>query len=248
MPDFLRGLPIFEKVPDEWLAQLAASVEEKSLGPNSIVFRKDDPCDGLYVVSRGGVVVRNEVVGQPIERVRDLGPGDVFGEAEALDGMPRQHSARTLGPTTLYKIPEEALLNFLRSHPDVELTLRAPVVRRKTAKMRALLAPASRKEPRIWVDRDVLLTLDGGEQLTMRLENLSTGGACLSFAPDGWRVTHILSFAMGVESNPELLRVSGWVRWRLGHTVGVAFDGAGPALRRRIQQALRELVPADLEL
>lgn len=238
----LKRVRLFEGLPDEWLAELEASAEEKSFEPNTIVFRKDEECDGLYVVSRGGVVVRNEVIGQPIERVRALGPGDVFGEIEALDGSPRQFSARTLGATIVYRIPEEALLEILNRHPEIEINLRAPVPRRRTARMHALMAPASRMEPRIWVDQEVLLTLEDGERLGLRLENLSSGGACLSPAPQGWRVRHALSFAMGTEDKPELLRVSGAVRWRVGECVGIAFEGAGPALRRRVQEVLRELL------
>jgi CRP-like cAMP-binding protein len=240
---FFKRLAVFEGIAEEWLVQLASSAEERSFGPNSIVFRKDDPCDGLYVISRGGVVVRNEVVGQPIERVRELGPGDLFGESEAFDGTPRRFSARTLGATTVYRIPEEPLLSFLQDHPEIEIQLRAPVVRRRAARQHALLAPASRMEPRIWIDREVVVTLDDGHRLELKLENLSTGGACLSAAPDEWRVTKILSFALGTPIRPELLKVSGAVRWRLGDAVGISFDGAGPALRRRIERAVRELVP-----
>lgn len=243
LQSLFKRVAVFEGLPDEWVAELSAASEERSFDGNSIVFRKDDPCDGLYVVSRGGVVVRDEVVGQPIERVRALGPGDVFGEVEALDAVPRQFSARTLGPTVVYRIPEEPLLQLLKRHPEIEISLRAPVPRRRTARRHALMAPASRMEPRIWIDRDVLLTLEHGERIGLRLENLSTGGACLSPAPEDWRVRKPLRFALGTESKPELLRVSGAVRWRLGGAVGVAFDGAGPALRRRIHDALSELLP-----
>jgi CRP-like cAMP-binding protein len=241
----LKRVAVFEGLPDEWLAELEATGEERSFDPNTIVFRKDEECDGLYVVVKGGVVVRNEVIGQPIERVRALGPGEVFGEIEALDGSPRQFSARTLGATVVYRIPEESLLAILKRHPEIEINLRAPVPRRRKARMNALMAPASRMEPRIWVDREVCLTLEDGEQFGLRLENLSSGGACLSPAPDGWRVRKPLRFAMGTEDRPELLRVTGAVRWRLGDCVGVAFDGAGPALRRRVQEVLRLLLPEE---
>jgi CRP-like cAMP-binding protein len=239
----LKRVAAFERLPDEWLAELEATAEERSYDANTIVFRKDEECDGLYVVSRGGVVVRNEVIGQPIERVRALGPGEVFGEVEALDGSPRQFSARTLGATVVYRIPEKPLLEILKRHPEIEIGLRAPMPRRRTARMHALMAPASRMEPRIWIDREVFVTLDDGERLGLRLENLSSGGACLSQAPAGWRVRKPLRFAMGTEDNPDLLRVSGAVRWRLGECVGIAFDGAGPALRRRVEKVLRELLP-----
>jgi CRP-like cAMP-binding protein len=239
-----KRVTVFEGLPDEWLAELERAAEERSFEPNSIVYRKDDECDGLYVISYGGVVVRREEIGQPIERVRALGPGDVFGQVEALECVPRQFSARTLGSTLVYRIPEEPLLDLLRKYPDIEISLRAPVARRRAVRMNALMAPASRMEPRIWVDREVLLTLENGERLELRLENLSSGGACLSPAPESWRVRTPLSFVLGTESKPELLRISGAVRWRLGEAVGVSFDGAGPALRRRIQEVLRELLPS----
>ena len=239
----LKRVRLFEGLPDEWLAELEATAEEKSFEPNTIVFRKDEECDGLYVVSRGGVVVRNEVIGQPIERVRALGPGEVFGEIEALDGSPRQFSARTLGATVVHRIPERSLLEILERHPEIEINLRAPLPRRRTARMHALMAPASRMEPRIWVDQEILLTLEDGERFGLRLENLSSGGACLSPAPHGWLVRKPLRFALGTEDKPELLRVTGAVRWRLGDCVGISFDGAGPALRRRVQEVLRELLP-----
>jgi len=239
----LKKVTVFEGLPDEWLAELEAKAEEKKFEPNTIVFRKDEECDGLYVVVRGGVVVRNEVIGQPIERVRALGPGDVFGEIEALDGSPRQFSARTLGATVVYRIPEEPLLEILKRHPEIEINLRAPVPRRRTARMHALMAPASRMEPRIWVDQEVYLTLEDGERFGLHLENLSSGGACFSPAPEGWRLRQPLRFVLGTEDKPDLLRGSGVVRWRLGECVGIAFDGAGPALRRRVQEVLRELLP-----
>jgi CRP-like cAMP-binding protein len=242
MESLFKRVAVFEGLPADRLAELAAAGEEKRFEPNSIVFRKDDPCDGLYVVSAGGVVVRNEVAGQPIERVRALGPGDVFGETEALDAVPRQFSARTLGPTVVYRIPKEPLLTLLKRHPEVELSLRAPVPRRRMASLHARMAPASRMEPRIWVDRNVLLTLEDGQRIELRLENLSSGGACLSPAPAGWRVRKPLRFTLGTQDEPELLRLTGAVRWRLGGAVGIAFDGAGPALRRRVQQALREIL------
>ena len=66
------ALHVIEVKTNGPVAELSAASEERSFDGNSLVFRKDDPCDGLYVVSRGGVVVRNEVCGRPLERVRSL--------------------------------------------------------------------------------------------------------------------------------------------------------------------------------
>lgn len=220
------------------LARLEHHLEEKRLGTNEIVFRQGDPCDGLYVVAGGGVVIRSETPGRPVERIRDLRPGEVFGETAALLDAPRRFAARTVGETVLWKIPQDLVLELV-GDPAFDASLPSLMVRRRPAARRqSFAAPWSRKEPRIWVDREVQLTLDHGEKVRAHLENLSAGGACLLAAPDSWQVAQHLSLAVGIEGKPNLLRIRGIVRWRQGRSVGLAFDGDGPAHRRRVDAAL----------
>jgi CRP-like cAMP-binding protein len=238
----LAGVPMFRDLGEERLAHLERRLEEKCFGPNEVVFREGDPCDGLYVVARGGVVIRSETPGRPIERLRDLRPGEVFGETAALLDTNRRFAARTVGETILWKIPQEHVRELV-CDPAAEPVLPSLMTRRRLARRQAFAAPWTHKEPRIWVDREVQLTLDQGEKVRVRIENLSGGGACLLEAPEGWRVSQRLGFSLGVDGKPDLLRVRGTVRWRHGGSVGVAFDGDGPAHRRRIAAVLRVLAP-----
>ena len=238
----LAGVPMFRGLGEERLAHLERRLEEKSFGPNEVVFRQGGPCDGLYVVARGGVVIRSETPGRPIERLRDLRPGEVFGETAALLDSNRRFAARTVGETTLWKIPQEHVRELVLD-PAVEPVLPSWMARRRPARRQTFASPWTRKEPRIWVDREVQLFLDHGEKIRVRLENLSGGGACLLAAPEGWRVSQRLGFSLGVDGKPDLLRVRGTVRWRHEGSVGVAFEGDGPAHRRRVEAALRVLAP-----
>jgi CRP-like cAMP-binding protein len=240
LESLLKSLSAFQDLTQERLRRLEDCLEEKSFGPNEVVFRQDDPFDGLYIVARGGVVIRSEVPGFPMERVRDVVPGELFGEMEATDSGRRLFAARTLGDTVVQRISQERVRELLED-PALEPLIRALVARRRGAARRAA---STRGEPRIWLDRDVLVTLDEGETLRLRLENLSWSGACFGKAPDRWRVTQPLHFALGAGENgesPSLLRASGAVRWRQGRCAGVSFDGVGPVLRRRVAQALRKL-------
>ncbi|HSN88262.1 MAG TPA: cyclic nucleotide-binding domain-containing protein [Thermoanaerobaculia bacterium] len=234
---------MFQTLGAERLASLERGLEEKHLGPNEIVFRQGDPCDGLYIVAQGGVVVRSEISGAPIERIRDLRAGDVFGESGALLEAPRSFAARTVGPTVLWKISQEHVRD-LAADPELDDFFGTLVARRRPTRQRAYAAPWTRREPRIWMDRDVVLSLDQTDPVRARLENLSPGGACLAAAPEGWQVRQRVSFRLGTDGHPELLPVRGAVRWREGARVGVAFTGDGPAHRRRVAAAMRELVPA----
>lgn len=233
---------MFQTLGEERLASLERGLEEKHLGPNEIVFRQGDPCDGLYVVAEGGVVIRSEIIGAPVERVRDLRAGEVFGESGALLETPRSFAARTVGPTVLWKISQEHVRD-LAADPTLESFFGALVARRRPTRQRAFAAPWTRREPRIWMDRDVVLTSEQTGPVRARLENLSAGGACLAAAPDGWQVKQRVSFLLGTDASPDLLRVRGAVRWREGACVGVAFTGDGPAHRRRVAAAMRELAP-----
>lgn len=241
----LDAFAVFAGVSPERLALLAAQCEEKSFSANQLVFRRGDRCDGLWAVSAGGVVLRTEVPGQAIDRLVDVGPGEVFGEGEVLEEAPRHLTARALGSTTLVRIPEAPLRELFLEYSAVETHLRMLGVRRRSARVRAMLAPSSRREPRIWVDRDVWITLGGrGESHRVRLVDLSNSGTCISRAPADWIAGRELSFGLGTLDKPGLLQVRGIVRWRSDNTVGIAFEESGPALRRRIEQALRELVPS----
>jgi hypothetical protein len=242
----LAEVPMFRGLGQERLALLEHHLEERRLGSNEVVFRRGDPCDGLYVVARGGVVIRSETPGSPVERIRDVRPGEVFGETGALLDTSRRFAARTVGETVLWKIPQD-LVQELLADPALETLLPSLMARRRPALWRSLAAaPWTRKEPRIWVDREVQLSLDHGEKVRVHLENLSAGGACILAAPEGWQVAQRLGLGLGVQGRPDLLRVRGIVRWRQGGSVGLAFDGDGPAHRRRVAEALRVLAPTAL--
>ena len=238
----LAGVPMFRVLGQEQIARLERHLEEKHLGSNEIVFRQGDPCDGVYVVAHGGVVIRSETPGRPVERIRDLRPGEVFGETAALLGTPRPFAARTVGETVLWRIPHEMVWELVTA-PALEALLPSLMTRRRPVRQRSFAAPWTRKEPRIWVDREVQLTLDHGEKVQAHLENLSAGGACLLAAPERWQVAQRLGLSVGIDGRPDLLRVRGRIRWRQGCTVGLIFDDDGPAHRRRIADALRVLAP-----
>jgi CRP-like cAMP-binding protein len=237
----LRGLPVFAGVEEERLDRLAAHLRERTCRANEVVYRNGDPCDGLYIVVHGAILLRTEVPGQPIDRVFDLGAGEIFGEEE-LDGKPRALAARALGATALWHLPLEPLRELFREHPFVETLLRALGVRRRSSRLRARLAPSSRREPRIWVDRPVMVAV-GGERVGVRLEDLSPGGACFSAVPESWTPGRRLDLSLGIAGRPDLLQAQGTVRWHENGSAGLEFEPGGPAWKRRVEQALRELVP-----
>ncbi len=241
---FLRQVAIFEQVDDASLAALAAGAEAKELVASTVVFQAGDLCDGLYLVRRGVVALRHLAVGQPIERVRDHGPGEPFGESEVLDGTRRQFQARTVGAASLVRLPQEPFWSFLDHHPQVERRLRTLAIYQRTVRLHSLLAPSTRRDPRIRVDREARLRLGAGPAALVRVEDLSHGGACLSAAPDTWRPGDLVRFALELDGHPDLLEVEARVRWRMRDLVGLVFEGGASARKvpRQVDRALRVLL------
>ncbi|HEV2847069.1 MAG TPA: cyclic nucleotide-binding domain-containing protein [Thermoanaerobaculia bacterium] len=223
------------------LARLSSGLKEEVYDPNEVIYRTGDACDGLYVVTAGGVLLRNETPGQPVDRVLDVALGEVFGEMEVMEGAPRRLTARALGSAAVVWLPLESLRELMREHSIIETVLRTLSVRRQTSRARALLAPSNRREPRIWVNRDVVVQMDRGQSHRVRLVDLSNSGACISGAPSEWRADAPVIFSLGIGSRTDLLQVRGFVRWRRESTVGLSFDAPGSGHRRRVEQVLREL-------
>ncbi len=65
--------------------------------------------------------------------------------------------------------------------------LRTLSIYRRTERLHALLAPSTRRDPRIRLDREVEMRQAGGRPITARLEDLSHGGACQNAAPKATR-------------------------------------------------------------
>ena len=55
--EYLRRLPLFSRLPDSELAELADRVRTKSFKRGEMIFRKDDPGTHLYMVLEGGVKI-----------------------------------------------------------------------------------------------------------------------------------------------------------------------------------------------
>jgi CRP-like cAMP-binding protein len=240
-PSALAAQPIFARADRERLAVLERQLEERRLPAGAVVFHRGDPGDAIFLLASGGVSILHDVVGEPIERVRDLGSGELFGEMEVIEGTRRMFTARTWLPTTLARIAAEPFLDFLAANPPVEVALRALVIQRRTSRLRAVLAPATRREPRIRMDLPVWLALPGGHGHRARLEDLSPGGACLSGVPAAWTEGMEVAFNLGTDRRPDLLPVIATIRWRRADAAGLAFQSPD---RRRVERALAELLAA----
>ena len=119
--DSLSRIPLFQRLTPEELEQLAAEVDQVKFDPDETIFNEQDKGDALYVVEAGSV--RIWVLDEDVEPVtlKELGPGEFFGELAVLDRGPRSTNATAIEETTLHRLSSDDFQAFLMKHPDVAI-------------------------------------------------------------------------------------------------------------------------------
>ncbi len=87
------------------------------------VYLPGDPAQAVYLVTEGRVKISNWARNGKEVTFAIVGPGDLFGELEALEGTSRETCAEALDEVTLAVVARDEFLAHLRRHPDVALEL-----------------------------------------------------------------------------------------------------------------------------
>jgi len=110
---FLGSHPPFDGVGADELARVAAVTEIEAFSGGKTIFSEGTgPVEYLRVVRAGSVEVLHE--GQVLDL---LGPGELFGHASMLSGLPTGFEARAAEDTRCYRIPAD-VVGALLARPD----------------------------------------------------------------------------------------------------------------------------------
>jgi CBS domain-containing protein len=111
---FLGSYPPFDAVDGDELARIAAATETEVSPRGKAIFPQGaGPVGHVWVVRSGSVEVVYD------GRVLDLlGPGELFGHASMISGLPTGFEARAAEDTVCYRIPSDVIRPLL-AQPDV---------------------------------------------------------------------------------------------------------------------------------
>jgi MFS transporter/cyclic nucleotide-binding protein len=109
--ELLRGVPIFELLPDPSLEQLAAELRPVEVAPGDEVIRQGERGDRFYIVSTGELDVTVDEL-----RVGTLGPGDFFGEIALVRDVPRTAGVRARSGARLYALARDEFVAAVTGH------------------------------------------------------------------------------------------------------------------------------------
>ena len=115
--DRLLGLPFFQGLGSEALARVAAGVSEVDASGGSVIFRRGEPCRGLYIVDSGQVKLALATSHGSEKVVELVGPGGCFGGSSIFLDRPHVFTAETLTDTRLVMVTKAAVLAELERTP-----------------------------------------------------------------------------------------------------------------------------------
>jgi hypothetical protein len=116
----LEGCDLFESVGEGTLEELAGAAEEVAVAAGDVVVVEGEAADAFYVIEEGTYAVTATGAGDA--PLRDLGPGDWFGEIGLIEGIPRTATVTARTPGRLLRVDGEAFVTTLsRARPSAAL-------------------------------------------------------------------------------------------------------------------------------
>jgi len=122
---FLKKIPLFEAVPENYLISLAKIARSVSLQGGEILFQQGEQGDAMYLICRGSISV--QVNGIEVNRMHE---GDCLGEMALLDGTPRSASCIAREDSELLRISGSDFETVVRSQTSVVLAMLRTLARR----------------------------------------------------------------------------------------------------------------------
>ena len=122
---FLQNVDVFEAVPTEQLAYLAAIAEEVTYLSGDPIYEVDQESDALYLVLEGKVRLHRDG-----EEITTAGAKEAFGTWALFDDEPRVATSTAVEDCRLLRIDREDFLELLSDHVEITQGVFKTIVRR----------------------------------------------------------------------------------------------------------------------
>ena len=126
--ELIKGIPLFAHLSRKELLEVASLADEIDFPAGKEIIREGERgreffvlIDGSAEVTRGG------------QRIATYTRGDFTGEIAVIARIPRTATVKTLEPTRVLVITDQALRNLLRKMPDMQLKVLQAVAERLVA-------------------------------------------------------------------------------------------------------------------
>jgi CRP/FNR family cyclic AMP-dependent transcriptional regulator len=115
---FVRGVPIFKELRDDFLVRLASVMDELSFPAQHTIFTQGQEGRSLYIVVSGRVRVH---IGE--QELAQLEQGACFGEMSLFDAEPRSASVTTLDSCECLMLTQQQLYDAIEETPGIAVNI-----------------------------------------------------------------------------------------------------------------------------
>src|SRR4051812_33509941 len=109
---WLKSVDLFSELSTRQLKRIAAGAREIEHSEGHEVAHEGLGSLAFHLILSGRMSV--SIGGR---EVRELGPGDYFGEISMIDGRPRSATVTAIQPTRTFVVPHQAFAELLREEP-----------------------------------------------------------------------------------------------------------------------------------
>ncbi|NER37675.1 MAG: cyclic nucleotide-binding domain-containing protein [Oscillatoria sp. SIO1A7] len=115
---FVRGVPIFKELRDDFLVRLASVMDELSFPKDYTIFTEGQEGRSLYIVVSGEV--RVHIGNRDLARLQQ---GACFGEMSLFDAEPRSASVTTTEPCESLVLTQQQLYDAIDETPGIAINI-----------------------------------------------------------------------------------------------------------------------------
>jgi CRP-like cAMP-binding protein len=115
---FIRQVPIFRELRDDFLMRLAPIMEEVYFDPGQTILTEGQEGRAMYILISGQV--RVHLKGQPVAQFK---AGDCFGEMSVFDAEPRSASVTSLDRCWCLVLSQQQLYEAIDETPGIALNI-----------------------------------------------------------------------------------------------------------------------------
>ncbi|NJL63348.1 MAG: cyclic nucleotide-binding domain-containing protein [Methylacidiphilales bacterium] len=115
---FVRRVPIFQELRDDFIVRLASVMDELTFPTNHPMFRQGEEGRSLYIVISGRIKIHVDD-----RQLAVFSKGESFGEMAIFDTQPRSATATTLEPSECLELTQEQLYDAIEETPEISLNI-----------------------------------------------------------------------------------------------------------------------------
>jgi CRP/FNR family cyclic AMP-dependent transcriptional regulator len=129
----LKENPYLASLPPSEARELVARLRERHYRAGDVIFRKDERCEGLFIVLSGRVRTSITSLEGREQVLKVFGPGRTFADIPVFDDEPLPADAVAVTDSTVVIVSQSEVRDLLRRHPEVALD----VIRLFASRLRA---------------------------------------------------------------------------------------------------------------